>query len=431
MPFLLVVAALGAAAVVSPPAAVLGAAGLVFVAVALHDLAAGVALFMVIAFLAYVPGLTGQVPVKVAGLVLVLAALRRSGTPLLLKDYPVPAFAGALFAVWALASSPWAEDTAVAAGSGSRLALNVALVFVVFAAVRRAAHARWLVSGWIAGAAAAALVGLLVPGYDQAGRVAGGLGSPNLLAATLVPALVFSVFALAWTSHAVQRWLLGGCSLLFVLTLLLTGSRGGLVALTAALAAALVLGGPLRRRFLAYGAIVVSIGVVYYAAFASAETSERLMSPGRGTGRLDLWSVATRVIGDHPIVGVGAGNMPVVAPRYATETINLPDVRFIVDTPKEAHNTYLGVFAELGLVGLLAFGIVVLSALVMARRATTAFALAGASELELISRAVLISLVGLLAVFMTESDEYEKQLWLLVGFAAGLYGLARRRERTA
>jgi O-antigen ligase len=153
------------------------------------------------------------------------------------------------------------------------------------------------------------------------------------------------------------------------------------------------------------------------------------MNPGRGTGRLDLWSVAIRVIGDHSILGVGAGNMPVVAPRYATETINLPDVRFVVDTPKEAHNTYLGVFAELGVVGLLAFGVVVVSALVVARRSTRAFANAREPELELISRAVLISLVGLLTAFIFESDEYEKQLWLLVGLAVALYAVARRRKR--
>jgi O-antigen ligase len=426
---LLLAPALGAAAVVSPANAVLGVAGLVFVAVAFHDLAAGVALFAVIIFLAQVPGISGEAPVKFAGLVLVLAALRRSGTPLLLKEHPALAYAAAFLAVWALASSLWAEDTSRAAGEGFRLALNVALVFIVFAAVRHARHARLLVWGYIGGAAVAAVVAVVGPGYDATGRVGGTLGNPNLLAAMLVPALVFSLFALAWTPQAAQRWLLGACSLLFTGALFLTGSRGGLVALAAAFSAAVLFGGSVRRRFLAYAAVAASMGFVYYAAFASAEAMERLMNPGRGSGRADVWSVATGVIADHPIVGVGTGNLPVVAPQYASETINLPDVRFVVDTPKDAHNTYLGVLAELGVVGLVAFGLVVVSALVLARRSTKAFARAGDPELELLSRALFVALVGMLGHFVFLSGQYEKQFWLLIGLAVALQALSRRRER--
>ena len=86
--------------------------------------------------------------------------------------------------------------------------------------------------------------------------------------------------------------------------------------------------------------------------------------------------------------------MSVVAPRYATETSNLPDARFVVDTPKEAHNTYLGIFAELGVVGLLAFGVVVLLALVVAWRATKAFAHAREAPRSLSSSAGRFSSVS-------------------------------------
>ena len=81
------------------------------------------------------------------------------------------------------------------------LTLGVALLFVVFAAVRRERHPRWLVTGYICGAAAAALVGIFRPSYEEADRLAGGVGDPNFLAAMLVPALVFSVFALGWVTR--------------------------------------------------------------------------------------------------------------------------------------------------------------------------------------------------------------------------------------
>ena len=283
--------------------------GVIFVALAYHSLAAGVAVFTAFTFVAQVPSVPGSLAVKAAGVVLVLAALRRSGTPLLLKEHPGLAYATVFLGVWALASTLWAPDANRAASDGFRLVLNVTLVFIVFAAVRRGRDARWLVWGYLAGAVVAALVGLVVPGFEVEGRVAGTLG-PNLLAAMLVPALVFSLFALGWTRSAAGRWLLVGCIALFTVTIFLTQSRGGLVALAAALAAALVFAGPVRRYFVALTVVAASVGAIYYTAFASPESLARVTNPGGGTGRSDLWSIASGVIADHPVQGVGAGNFP-------------------------------------------------------------------------------------------------------------------------
>jgi O-antigen ligase len=427
LPAALLAAALGAAAVVSPAIAVVGVVGIVFVAVAFHDLAAGVALFAAFTFVAQMPGVPGSLGVKVAGLVLLLAALRRSGTPFLLKEQPTLSYALAFLAAWAFASTLWAVDAGVAAGDAFRLALNVALVFIVFAAVRTVRHARWLIWGYIGGAVVAALFGLVVPGFEVEGRVGGTLG-PNLLAAMLVPALVFSLFAFGWTQHVALRWLLGVCGVLFTVAIFLTESRGGLVSLAVALVAAVLFGGSFRSRALGLAAVVASVGLVYFAVFASSESWQRVANPGGGTGRTDLWSVATGVIEDHPIVGVGAGNFPVVARNYASETINLPYAHLIVDRPKVTHNTYLGVLTDLGAVGLAAYVAVIGSALVLLVSATRAFATARESELELMSRALFIGLVAMLTHFVFLSGQHEKQFWLLIGFAVALYALARRRE---
>jgi O-antigen ligase len=429
LPIVLLAPVLGIAAVVSPAAAAIAVAVLLFVAVAFYDLAAGVALFTTFTFLEALPAAGGDVDaVKAGGFVLVLAALRRSSTPFLLKEQPKLAYVATFFAGWALASTLWAANVSQAAADGVRLLLGVALVFVVFAAVRQARDARWVVWGYLAGATAAALVGLVQPADNE--RLVGSLGEPNFLAAMLLPAFVFTVFATGWTTNVVQRWLLGLLGVLFLVSIFLTQSRGGLIALGVAIVAGVVLGGPRRRMFALFGGLAAAVGLAYYALFASDYALERLTNPGRGTGRADLWSVATGVIGDNPVVGVGAGNFPVVAPQYAAEPINLPDARLLVDTPKVAHNTYLGVFAELGVVGLALFALVVLGSLVLLWRAGGVFARRGDVQLELISRAVLVSLVGMLAAFVFLSGEYEKQLWLLLGLAVALHGLARRRGRT-
>lgn len=426
-----VAAALGALAVLSPVAALGAVLALLFVAIAFHDLALGVAIYATVMFFETLPVATtaGLGAAKVGGLVLVLAALRRSGTPLLLREHPLIAYAATFLAAWALASSLWAEDVPLAATEGSRLALNVALLFVIFAAVRQARHARWVVWGYLLGAAASALVGLVQPAEGDADRLAGSVGDPNFLAAMLVPAIVFAVFAFGWARRPAERWLLSLLLVVYTIALLGTQSRGGLVALGVTLVAGMLLGGAFRRHFAVLTAAIAFAGLVYYGAFASAAALERVTNPGGGAGRADLWSVATEVAGDHPVVGVGAGNFPVVAPQYVTEPLDLREVQLVVDEPTVAHNTYIGVLAELGVVGLIAFAVVVLAALALARRATKAFRRASAPELELLSRAVLLGLVGMLTAFVFLSGLYENQLWLLLGLAVALYTIARRRER--
>jgi O-antigen ligase len=430
LPAALAASALGLVAVLSPLTAIVGVAGLLFAAVAFHDLAAGLALFAVVTFLEALPG--GAAPVlgavKVAGLVLVLSALRRSGTPFLLKDHPAVAYAVTLLAAWALASSLWAVDSSRATSDALRLVLDVMLVFVIFAAVRATRHMRWLAAGYIVGAVTSAFIDLADPAEDAGDRLAGGLGDPNFLAAATIPAIVFSVFAFAATKRPI-RWPLASSTAFLTIALFLTESRGGLVALGATLVAALLFAGPARRHFAVLAAAVVSVGLVYYSAFASHAALDRLMNPGRGTGRVDLWSVATRVIGDHPVLGVGAGNFQVVAPEYASETVNLPSVHLVVDEPHVAHSAYLGVFAELGIIGLVAFVLVISACLILVRRSAKAFVRTGDLELELLSRAVFVGLIGMLTALVFLSGQYEKQLWLLLGFAVALYGLARRRAQ--
>jgi hypothetical protein len=57
------------------------------------------------------------------------------------------------------------------------------------------------------------------------------------------------------------KWLLLSCASLFIVTLFLTQSRGGLVALAALVAGALVLGGSLRRQLLAVVLVVAALAV--------------------------------------------------------------------------------------------------------------------------------------------------------------------------
>ena len=282
---------------------------------------------------------------------------------------------------------------------------------------------------FVAGAVVVVLMGMagFAP-IEGEGRFGGAVGNPNELASSLVPALALGGFAIMSGRSRNARILLGASLAATTYALLLTGSRGGLVALAVSLVVAVVVGGAFRPRIFAVLFVAVGIGVTYYGFIAPPVSKDRLaeFTAEGGTGRIDLWTVSALVAADRPAFGVGAGNFPVVESRYAAETVNLPAVRFIVDTPKVAHSTYLGLQAELGVVGLGAFLLIVVLALASAARAIRTASAAGDRELEYFARGVLVALVGLLVAAAFGSLEYHKQLWLLLGFATALAAVTAR-----
>lgn len=443
LPLVGLAALVGASAVVSPVAALAVAIGLVFVGVALHNLAAALSLFVLLTFFEQIPGLQGGFTlVKVAGGVLVLAWLllvanRSRPVALLTRDHPLVAYSAVAFASLALASMLWAADATAARDDALRLAQGIVLLFVVYSAIRDPRELRWIFWAYVAGAVLTAVVGLVQTspeGADVAdGRLTGGIRDPNQLAAVLVPALAFATFGLAAVRSALGRWILACAAALIALALFMTESRGGLVALGVTLLAVLLLSGPLRPQALAVVFVVAAAGVAYYTLVAPPESLQRVtqFAAGGGTGRTDLWSIGLEMYGDHPAFGVGAGNFRVVEPSYAAETTNVSRVEFILDTPKGAHNTYLHVLTELGAVGLLLFLTLIGGALVSGLRAVAACARAGRREAEVLARAFVVGLLGVLAAYFFISAQFEKQLWLLLGVALALSTVAKRSEPVA
>lgn len=87
---------------------------------------------------------------------------------------------------------------------------------------------------------------------------------------------------------------------------------------------------------------------------------------GQHSGRLAAWTQSLKLISDHWLVGVGVGNWALVYPRYAGETFASDGGMFF-----RPHNDYLWVVSELGVVGLLLAGWVVLSIVRVAIRCLT------------------------------------------------------------
>ncbi|MCK4994217.1 MAG: O-antigen ligase family protein [Candidatus Omnitrophica bacterium] len=63
--------------------------------------------------------------------------------------------------------------------------------------------------------------------------------------------------------------------------------------------------------------------------------------------RVYYWQSSLQIISEHPIAGVGAGNFKIIYPRFKNKSAN---------ETVYAHNSYLQIWAESGLVALLIFG---------------------------------------------------------------------------
>ena len=330
----------------------------------------------------------------------------------------------------------WADDAGRARSRALTLALTIVLVFVVYAAVGSGRQMRWLVHGYVGGAVASGLIGLVIPAPSQGdtGRLTGGVGDPNELALVLVPALALAVFALPGARRTLERAFLVGGALVITVAIFQTGSRGGLVGLAVASVAAIVdvapdrtlRGGRLRGHLIVGLFGMAAAAAAYFAFAAPSQVSGRVLSftSGGGSGRTDIWAVATQVARDHPLLGVGIGNFPLVEPSYASRTANLPQVDYIVTEPQVVHNSYLELLAELGVVGLAFFAALVAAALSLCWRSIRAFSRAGDADPELIARGLLVGLAGMLVASFFLSAEYEKQLWLLVGLCPALARMA-------
>jgi O-antigen ligase len=146
-----------------------------------------------------------------------------------------------------------------------------------------------------------------------------------------------------------------------------------------------------------------------------------------GTGRTDVWTVGWRMVEHDPWRGVGAGNFANSSIHFLLRPGSIKRTDFIVDTPKVAHNMYLEVLAELGIPGLALFLAILGFSLLCIVRAARSFKRSGDVTLEILSRAIFVALVGILASDFFGSREYSKQLWLLLSLGPAILAMAQWR----
>ena len=431
---------LGLLAGLNPALAILASITCAYVLITFADLSIGLSIFVVVSFLEVLStGGLAENLAKLLGLVLALSwlaliATRSDSTTDLFTAHPVAAYVLILLVGWSALSSVWAADSGVAISTTSRYLLNATLYVIAYTAIDSRKVARRVIIAFVLGAVAAAGYGLIVSpaSPDEAGRLASGALDPNYLAAVLVGGIFLSLGLAAASKRGTGASLLGLAGAAFcLLSLFLTASRGGLVALIVAALAAIAFGGRWRGLVAVLALLFAFGGYLYFATIAPQSDRDRISQVTQGEagtqeGRATIWKVGWRMFEAQPVEGVGAGNFPTAALKYVVRPGQAPRSDRLISEPAVAHNTYLGVLAELGLVGgalffsLIAFSVG--SAAVAARR----FRDFGDRQMEALSRGLFAAVVGVLAADFFLTAESSKQLWLLLGLGPALLAIANR-----
>jgi O-antigen ligase len=427
-------ALLGAVAVYSPKYAIFALLAAGFVALAMSRLPLAVAAFIVLTFPEHLPGSfgAGATLAKPVGALLVLAwggavLTRRAAIPLLPRVQPLLFSALVGLLVFGSVSTLWAVAPSQTHSALGRLALNAALLLVIYTAASSRSGFQTIVYGYLAGSVVASLYTIGSGGYNAtSGRLAGVVDT-DYFAAELIPAILIACFMFTTTSSRRTRWLAVAVAGADLAAFALTQSRGGIVGLAVGLVAAVVVAGRARARIVALVLVLVAGSLAYYFGYRPSHVFDSGKGGGLNgvsSGRLDLWRVAFRIFEGHPLGGVGLGNYQAVEPAYATQTLNLTIVRQIVTEHLVVHDTYLQMAAELGLVGLSILVAIIWLPLRLAGQALASLA-RELDDLEFHVRGLVAGAIGMLTAYVFLSAEFEKPLWLVLGLLASVPMLLR------
>jgi O-antigen ligase len=242
------------------------------------------------------------------------------------------------------------------------------------------------------------------------GAVGGIFGNPNDLAMALDMLLPLSI-VLMLNSKSAERLLFLLCTFLLTMGVVVSFSRGGFLGLAAACG---VLLWKLGRHNKFTTALAVMGACSILALSMPAGYADRLFTivhtdkdtTGSAKERQDELKRVTFLAVRHPVIGIGLNNYPV----YSNHAIR-------------AHNSFLEVAAELGVLGLIAYLILILAPLKRLKRIERETSLTGdpvSRELHFLGAGVQAAILGYVVCAVFSSAQYQWYLYYPVAYAVAL-----------
>ncbi len=266
-----------------------------------------------------------------------------------------------LYAVWSFASALWSHAPDMAVGGSVLLAIGVVWA-VALGRVLETRTALAVAFGLILVGAVASLLAIAYHDIrNPVQRVGYPIGNPLFLAACLLPTLIGGVH-LVWTfcRHDVTRTTVGrfGMAIAAVVVVIIvlyalryTGSRSAIAAALFGFISLCFFECSRRGR-------IITIIVAACVAILGIRYMQTAMTTPSDTGRdatlrtrLYAWSYAQDLISERIILGHGQGGYTLLADPLARDDV-LADPLPLQTRLAHAHNEWLEVWADLGIVGL-------------------------------------------------------------------------------
>lgn len=252
---------------------------------------------------------------------------------------------------------------------------NILLMVLLAASVRGMRDLEWMALVTVLGACAFCLFANLNFEVGPGGRL-GNLVyyDANDLALVLVCTMPLLLFFLVGASR--RRWLIAAASfVVFVVTIVRTGSRGGFLGFLAVLAYVLLAYTAVPKRIrlgVAAGAIAllsVVAGDAYWEQMRTLRKPQQdyNWSDQSATGRMQVWKRGLGYMAERPLFGVGLRNFG-MAEGMLSEESKARAERGGGFKWSAAHNSFLEVGVELGVMGLALFVALFIAALRAMRR---------------------------------------------------------------
>ena len=263
------------------------------------------------------------------------------------------------FVCFSFMSVLWSVDPDMTLDRTWMYSMQLAFLWLVLQIVESQEDMNIVMGGYVIGSVLASSVNLHAFDAGQqtianSGRYSAATLDPNEFALTVALSIPMAWYLGFSAKRPIVRGFFLLCPLIMIPGVILTGSRGATVAMCAAL---LIIPLCFNRIGALTKGIVVATGIsaiVGGVTLLPESTLKRLASigpeamTGSMAGRREIWAAGWEQFKDHPIFGVGTGGF--------AQSISLANSQNPV-----AHNTYLSVATELGVVGFLIYFLALVS----------------------------------------------------------------------
>ncbi len=267
-----------------------------------------------------------------------------------------------------------------------------------------------------------------VSGEVSRNRMTGPYANPNAFAQVLTLIIPLALDRL-WHERSVALKIVAGWTAAAgILTVFFTYSRGGLLAMLAAVAVLLLMRRPGIFPLVLTGALLVGLLNFLPASYTDrintllqlAPTQAEQISDPSFRGRLSENTAAMQMFWDNPLLGVGLGNFRVQYQDYSRQ-IGIDPRR----DPRSPASLYLEMLSEQGLIGAgLFIGLIylVLRGLFDAKRK---FQEIGLRDTAYVTAGLIASLTGYMTAAIVKNSAYANVFWILIGVSLAAAQVAR------